>query len=60
MASGSASPIQGREYFGKLEGDTVAVPLGQQFAGPEANVPGDPPVCRESCSRRARRARSSR
>src|SRR6266705_4004777 len=27
---------QGREYFGKLEGDTIRVHSGSMFAGPEA------------------------
>src|SRR6266705_3183237 len=36
MAKWVRVAYQGREYFGKLEGDTVRVHSGSMFAGPEA------------------------
>src|SRR5258708_22378286 len=36
MAKWVRVAYQGREYFGKLEGDTVRVHSGNMFAGPEA------------------------
>ncbi len=36
MAKWMRVAYQGREYFGKLEGDTVRVHSGNMFAGPEA------------------------
>ena len=36
MAKWVRVAFQGREYFGKLEGDTVRVHSGNMFAGPEA------------------------
>src|SRR6267154_2132531 len=42
MAKWVRVAYQGREYFGKLEGDTVRVHSGNMFAAPEATSQASP------------------